>query len=171
MYPTGYVTFDIPYTRLNTPASLPGDVRILAPYWSDIDVSDGGRLYVSDYSPGDPMFDSMASLLSGHAKEYGSLENFSVSYLLVATWENVKPYPAANYARDQANATFQTVVGTDGRQTVALSHYLEGGMQWRRDEVMNRSVLIGYSDGMGGAVLDDSVQDPLRPDQSSNVGK
>ena len=80
--------------------TFPAGVAVLAPYWTDIDPSldTSGAVFVDVYdlqsSSTGGIQETVSSTLRSHVQEYANVTNFSPSYVMVATWEQVAPYPA-----------------------------------------------------------------------------
>ena len=167
---SGYIVLGSKYNRKNTPSTFPPGVKIIAPYWTDIDLSEGnGSFFINEYSEFTNITDSLSDLISNHTSIYGNIADFTPSYMLICTWKDVQPYPAKNYKDVDFHATFQVVLATDGSQSVVLYHYHRNDMAWKKDSV-DRAIVLGYSNGDANVEYL-NVSDKFRPDRNSNVGE
>ncbi|CAD5122621.1 DgyrCDS11033 [Dimorphilus gyrociliatus] len=158
----GYITFDEkigiinPYSNNFFPETLP----FLAIYWTDIDSSAGnGSLYV----------DHLVDFNTTYGQDIMDRLNisqvpFEPTEVLIATWENVSPYPQNLYS-DQ-NATFQVIIATDLYQSYAIFNYEQDRMLWS-PKSQPRRFTVGAYDGLKKKIPLD--MDFYRPDLYSNI--
>ncbi len=100
----GFLTFSKLSKQLlpNPGINLPEDTAFLAPFMSDIDTSIGassGALYINSYTAGDvvTMGTQVIDKIKKDLQEHQGVSGFQPTYVLVATWENVSPFPASLY--------------------------------------------------------------------------
>nr|XP_006824448.1 PREDICTED: mucin-4-like [Saccoglossus kowalevskii] len=150
----GYISFTEPYKQSipQRPFPSPAGRVIIAPYWTDIDTSLGdGVLYYKSYIKSSSIVDvyskTVLDLSSQHVQQYFNLSDFQSTFVFIATWYKVAPYPARIYA-DAETSTFQVVMATDGDSSYILFNYGLGEMQWKKDNVDQRKIEVGCSDGV-----------------------
>lgn len=95
---------------------------IIAPFWDDIDITEGGTIYYCQDSDS-----TLASLLQEalRASDYPEAVSFQPSLVFVATWDRVAPYDSFNRG---LVSTFQVVVMSDGTWTFVRFNYAD--IQW-----------------------------------------
>ena len=84
----GDVTFESPLTQF-TPEPFPinGSHKIIAPFWTDIDIRNGGRLWYRTTQN--------FELQQGTTKVrslFPNIENFVATWMMIVTWDNVAEY-------------------------------------------------------------------------------
>ncbi|XP_070546080.1 uncharacterized protein [Ptychodera flava] len=146
----GYISFDKPYQHSAPmkPFPVPAGQAILAPFWSDIDTTHGtGAVYYQSYSLSSSSEGrDLIAKVTRHIQVYFNVPDFNATYLFIATWHRVPPYPSKTYA-DIETALFQVAIATDRNLSYAVFNYDLGGMLWHSGNVEDRSVQVGYSDG------------------------
>ncbi|XP_070545876.1 mucin-like protein isoform X2 [Ptychodera flava] len=146
----GYISFDKPYQHSAPmkPFPVPAGQAILAPFWSDIDTTHGtGAVYYQSYSLSSSSEGrDLIAKVTRHIQAYFNVPDFNATYLFIATWHRVPPYPSKTYA-DIETALFQVAIATDRNLSYAVFNYDLGGMLWHSGNVEDRSVQVGYSDG------------------------
>ena len=111
MYSNGYITVDKTYDSPNPPQGgvLPKGFPLFAPYWTDIDASgEGGSVFVDTYdltSDNGDIYDEVVTKVKMHIDLYGGIADFEPTYTVVATWEQVAPYPANKTAGIEVDIT------------------------------------------------------------------
>ena len=135
MNTNGILSFGISYTRFSSGGnfdSVSDSPPIIAPFWDDIDIRDGGLIYYRQ------VFDQFIVDLVRQevASQFPEVGFFFPSLVFVATWDRVAQFGARNGLRN----TFQTIVTSDGSQTFVGFTY--GDIQWG-----GNSTLIGVSAG------------------------
>nr|XP_022318516.1 uncharacterized protein LOC111121500 [Crassostrea virginica] len=119
--------------------------RILAPFWSDIDLTEGSRvwyhLYQDDGSLGVRNYLSQAKafIVQNILYPEGEREAGDPNTLLVVTWERVVPAPRA--LSPTKNATFQLLVLSDGITTYTA--FLYDAVHWDT----TRPTVVGFHCG------------------------
>ena len=131
------LSFGQPYTDTSSGGNNFDSVSsppIIAPFWDDIDIRDGGVIYYrQDFSS------STADVVrQGVMSQYPEVGFFFPSLVFVATWDRVARFNA----RDGLRNTFQAVIASDGSRTFVRFTY--GDIQWG-----GFSTLIGVSAGDG----------------------
>ena len=130
------LSFEELYTSPSAYGSNFSDVfspPIIAPFWDDVDVTEGGTIYYRQDS--DPaVVEQVQQEIASH---YPEAKSFRPSLVFVATWDRVEPYDFV--ARGLVN-TFQVVVVSDGTWTFVTFSY--GNIQWG-----GSNTLIGISAG------------------------
>jgi len=110
----GYVTFQRPYTA-SVPRTFPPTLSIIAPFWSDIDLTSGsGRVFFRCYSrdvilpnpfnascqndagswPPAARDNCIFEAVQREIKQYYGNTNFQPTMVCVVTWQSVQPYPS-----------------------------------------------------------------------------
>ena len=136
MNTNGVLSFGRRYTQLSSGGSNFDSVSdsppIIAPFWDDINIRDGGLIYyrqVLDQFIVDLVRQEVVS-------QFPEVGFFFPSLVFVATWDRVAQYNA----RDGLRNTFQTIITSDGSRTFVGFTY--GDIQWG-----GNSTLIGVSAG------------------------
>ena len=109
---------------------------IIAPFWDDINVVDGGEIYFrleTEYNITSQLVSEIATQFSEAVKEFLNPSVF------VATWDRVAAFDV-NY--DSLANTFQVIVISDGTRTFVK--FIYGDIQWG-----GSTTLIGVSTGDG----------------------
>ncbi|XP_068712588.1 uncharacterized protein [Montipora foliosa] len=110
---------------------------ILAPYWSNIDlvnsfVTGPSKVFYQIYSDSIPganttLIMAMADVMKLLSRPLPT--NFSASWVLVVTWEKLRPREYTAASQNLMN-TFQAVIITDGVYAFVMFNYPEDGIQW-----------------------------------------
>ena len=104
-------------TDFNSLSSPP----IIAPFWDDINIFNGGTIYYRQDSNS-----TITELVQqAVASEYPEAASFQPSLVFVATWDRVEPWRFSD--RGRVN-TFQVVVASNGTWTFVRFSY--GDIQW-----------------------------------------
>ena len=95
----GMISFSEPIYRSSTepfPDGAPG-VYVVAPYWDDVDIRLTGNISyeVHSRSTNNPRSDQLLDDVSGFV-ENSTGQSFQGSWMLVAEWKEVHPWPHAN---------------------------------------------------------------------------
>ena len=110
-YTTAFITN---FTFLSSPP-------IIAPFWDDIDIRNGGTIYYRQDSNS-----TITELVQqAVASEYPEAASFRPSLVFVATWDRVERFGFSD--RGRVN-TFQVVIASDGMWTFVRFSY--GDIQW-----------------------------------------
>lgn len=93
----GYMSLGKKYSKVNPFAddTFPLNTAIIAPYWTDLDLSSGqGALYIDTYSEFDQT-EKGAQIFSQFTKDVTRWRNvtFMPTFVVVATWEKALAYP------------------------------------------------------------------------------
>ena len=136
MNTNGVLSFGRSYTRTtssnNNFDSVFDSPPIIAPFWDDINIIDGGLIYyrqVSDFATANLVRQEVVS-------QFPEVDGFFPFVVFVATWDRVAQFNGRN---DSFN-TFQTVIASDLARTFVRFAY--GDIQWG-----GSSTLIGVSAG------------------------
>ena len=109
---------------------------LVAPFWRDVDITQGGSVYYRIISSSSTTSGSRQLLLGINLSIGSSFgTTFSASYVLVVTWVNVVP-PRG----DLRNNTFQAILATDGIQSYVA--FIYGDMQW------SEGAEVGFNSGV-----------------------
>lgn len=94
----GIISFDREFS-LDFPENFPsmdGDVHfsyLVAPYWSNVDTRISGSVEYESYFRGDSeASDQQMSRVEEFLRDEGNV-SFNAQWMLLASWENVHPYP------------------------------------------------------------------------------
>ncbi|XP_069068933.1 mucin-4-like isoform X2 [Pleurodeles waltl] len=129
-------TFRNPYVFFKTDFSTP---PMIAAFWADADFSaGGGQLYyrVFDFQRNPSTTDFKSSLEASISTYFKTLDTpFSALWAIRITWEQVLPFPARDFSREQGpnTNTYQAVLVTDGIYSFCLILFEDGGMNWRHE--------------------------------------
>jgi hypothetical protein len=100
----GIISFDreVPLTSPKDFPSMDGDVYfgyLVAPYWSGIDTRRAGTVRYETYRRGDSDdSDGQMSIIDDFITENEEI-NFVSEWMMLASWEDVHPYPHGDSAR------------------------------------------------------------------------
>lgn len=124
----GHVSFvsQVPDYRPDSILPLGLDSPLIAVFLADVDTTRTGRIYYR-WTDQEDVLQRTAYDIRQH---FSGFESYMPSLLFIATWENVGFYNAKS---DKLN-TFQLVLVTDGRNSFALFHYLDNGIDWMQSE-------------------------------------
>ncbi|XP_045179635.2 deleted in malignant brain tumors 1 protein-like [Mercenaria mercenaria] len=152
----GLISFDSRYTNPTPPkdrdtVSDLGSKAIIAPFYSPIDKTTGSVFYrtydiLKSYQKIEADKASPKSLiiyLEKMVKVFGGLDKFETSFVLLATWDAVKP-ASIDYDKTKTS-TFQVVLISDGTSTFTLFIYGHGLMQWRHKGTTFPQIWVGYT--------------------------
>nr|XP_022329850.1 sushi, nidogen and EGF-like domain-containing protein 1 [Crassostrea virginica] len=155
----GDVTFGSPLTQYTSePFPINGSHKIIAPFWTDIETSNGGQLWYrttqnSELQQGTNKIRSL----------FSNIENFAATWMMIVTWDNVAEYNCGSTC-SQRN-TFQLALITDGSHSFAVFNYNK--ITW------TKSSQVGFNAGDGihyysvpGSMTDAVLNLP----QMSNIG-
>ena len=137
MNTNGVLSFGQTFTRtsssgvnFNSVSSPP----IIAPFWDDVDVRNGGRIYYRQDNTSS-VADQVQQNINTQFPDVGF---FYPSLVFVATWDRVERFQFGGSSG--ATNTFQVVIASDGRRTFVRFSY--GDIQWG-----GFNTLIGVSAG------------------------
>ena len=134
MNTNGLLSFGRRFTSFSSGGSNFSSVSsppIIAPFWDDININNGGRIYYrQDFNS------SVADQVQQEIHtQFPDVEFFYPSLVFVATWDRV-----AAFGSSFGFNTFQAIIASDGRRTFVRFNY--GDIQWG-----GSSTLIGVSAG------------------------
>ncbi|XP_059173167.1 LOW QUALITY PROTEIN: uncharacterized protein LOC131953811, partial [Physella acuta] len=141
----GLISFGDEYSSF-TPQRLPvldkkGNPRpLLAPYWTDLELTDGdeGQVYYHVYK----CWLETSSKACERAKidivRYANISTYTATIVIVVTWVKV---PVTGNTRNE-RVSFQCVIATDGYTTYAIYLYMQGAMQFK--PLSARNVEVGW---------------------------
>lgn len=98
------------------------DIKMIAAFLSDIDVSLGGNVFYRE-SAEEAILQRAATDIQSHFSQFPTFEPQS---LFIATWDGVASYETAG---GELN-TFQIVIASDELNSFVIFNYLDGGIQW-----------------------------------------
>lgn len=100
----GDVTFRAPLTQYTSqPFPINGSHKIIAPFWTDIDTTNGGQLWYRPTTQNSVLQQGTSKIRS----LFPNILNFVASWMMVVTWENVAAYhcgPTKNITCSQVHA-------------------------------------------------------------------
>lgn len=133
----GFLSFGEPYDvptfsggNFDTVLSPP----IIAPFWDDINILNGGAIYHRQILDSDPVFDLLQQAIFF---QYPELGTFYPSLVFVATWDHVAAYESIYQGH---NNTFQCLLATNGSVSFVAFNYVS--IEWGSGRT-----LIGVSAG------------------------
>ncbi|XP_028416696.1 uncharacterized protein LOC114540886 [Dendronephthya gigantea] len=112
----GVISFLVQVSQY-TPDAFPlGDNRrLIAPFWADVDTTDGGIVYYRETQEL-----AMRTSVSNEIKKYFVRQrSFLAKWIMIVTWLNVAQYGGGSTLRN----TFQTILATDGVNSFAIFYY------------------------------------------------
>ena len=115
---------------------------IIAPFWSELENKKGGDVWYQ-IKMDDSTLNKVACDIH---KGYPSFIHFKPLYVLVITWENMKPLETFRYVRNRTN-TFQAVLATNGLYSFLIYNY--GQMAWPSgpNVVPKETFVAGFNSG------------------------
>lgn len=136
IYSDGFISADARFdegkpTLLSDSSGAIAD-KILAPYWTDIDLSSQSRIWYQLYQDnraqnvGAIFRDAKELVVNSIRDQGGDGEPFNPNSVLIVTWENVVPSPKSLFPTK--NATFQLLVVSDGVAT--YTGFLYDSVHW-----------------------------------------
>jgi hypothetical protein len=132
----GHISFRTAYTHFNaelfptTNPSIYWDF-VLAPFWSDVDLRVAGNASWEIHTTAESQ--DLINDVSIFIQENTASSDFSGSWMMIAYWEDVHPFPhGAGSTTEYALSTntFQAIVITDGTKSYAVYTYRCGEMDW-----------------------------------------
>ncbi|XP_059163678.1 uncharacterized protein LOC131946767 [Physella acuta] len=141
----GLISFGDEFSSF-TPQRLPvldkkGNPRpLLAPYWTDLELTDGdeGQVYYHVYKCWLEKSSKACERANSDIVRYASSSTYTSTVVIVVTWVKV---PVAGNHRNE-RVSFQCVIATDGYTTYAIYLYMQGAMQFK--PLSARNVEIGW---------------------------
>jgi hypothetical protein len=103
----GIVSFGVPFHN-PTPTKYiltRKDLHLLAPFYGDILISGGGRLFHRSFdivNNASKLNSTEIYKIENIIKTYGQISSFQTQFILIATWYKVKPWPET-YTNSQVN--------------------------------------------------------------------
>ncbi|XP_013384885.1 protein mesh [Lingula anatina] len=108
------------------PFPLNGTLRIVSPFWADVDIRRGGNVFYREVTATtDAPLLIRATAIIHNAFIKKRIRLFAATWAFVATWDNVTYYPGSH---PNTTNTFQVVLVTNGRHSFAIFNY--GKMMW-----------------------------------------
>lgn len=121
----GLISYGLPFSEY-VPYPFPTfGFTGVAPYWTDIDIRNGGRIY---YRELDDRTGIISRIDAEIRRAFPTFANYRSSLALVATYDRVAGYRISNVPRN----TFQVVVCTNGRFSFTIYHYKQ--LEWHATE-------------------------------------
>lgn len=110
----GHLTFKQPSSEFipSSPPSNRGE-DIIAPLWTDIDISQNGVISYQQYTDG-----SVLTQATRDINQYSPELNFNATWVFVATWDRV-----AYFYHSGTESSFQVVLISDGHLSFVLMNY------------------------------------------------
>lgn len=173
----GIISFTQSFTH-HVPSIFPSDLTfissafLLAPFWSDVDVTVYGSIFYEVHSS------SNNSLVSevNHFISNQTETNFTGTWMLVVQWDEVRQFPGflnipvstsppitvyhSKHCSCLQTNTFQAIAITDGSQSYAIYTYRCGQLLWPG------GATIGFN---GGAVGDFYANHPLSGNSANSI--
>lgn len=121
IHTNGYITLDSNFESAKPALLKSGNSqKIVAPFWSDIDLKNDSKIWYHLYNKFDStdvslIMSEVKSLVRGNFRESSVADSFEPNTVLVVTWENVVQSPARLH--ETQNATFQLLLASDGLTT------------------------------------------------------
>ncbi|GAB1598474.1 mucin-like protein [Argonauta hians] len=138
----GYVTFG---KKQNFPSPQrfpdPPNMAIIAPFWSDLDVKEPGRVTYKFFEIGTKNFHAATKLVKSHDEK-----SLFKKWILVITWENVQPSSKLENITEMATFQMALVPTKTEKRTFFIFSYLPGMQSWTKT-LEHTEVSIGFSDG------------------------
>ncbi|KAH9488615.1 hypothetical protein Btru_061287 [Bulinus truncatus] len=164
--PNGFLSLGSEFSSYS-PARLPaGDKKLLAVYWSDIDLSSGdaGDVYYQLYTKYGNFNKKVFSQSNADVIKHAGVTSYDATTVLIVTWHNVAPSPL-KFSQSE-RATFQCAVISDGSTTYAVYYY--GNAAMRFEPRRRRPVVVGW----GSTTIDSWRTDYYNFDQiTGNTGE
>ncbi|XP_076091868.1 protein mesh-like isoform X1 [Mytilus galloprovincialis] len=110
-------------TYTPSPFPLASNKRLVAPYWADIDTSNGGIIWYRETTNSTLLQKASEEIQRLFPKQY----NFKASWMFIGTWKEVAFYHADSIGKQKRN-TFQCVLITNGRHSFAM--FLYDRIEW-----------------------------------------
>ncbi|XP_077984839.1 sushi domain-containing protein 2-like [Glandiceps talaboti] len=152
--------------------------RLVAPYWADVDTTNGGEVYYREITNPDDILLKRASI--DIRRIFPRHYSFTASWILIATWDNVAFFGASNTGKEKRN-TFQCVLVTNGKHSFAIYNYDDitwtTGFASGGDEDTGLGGIpaqVGFNGGDGDTshtVQGSRTDDIVNIDRRSNVNK
>ena len=154
----GDLSFGEPYTATGRQTFPTFSPPLIAPFFNDVDITNGGTIYYRQTS--DPM-DIIAVIAT--LQTLPIVLPFTPTLLFIATWDRVAPFSSVGSPSDRN--TFQVILATDGFTSTVIFNY--GDIQW------GERAEIGFSAGDGVGFLrvpSSGTNATLDIETQSNVG-
>ncbi|XP_046338970.2 sushi domain-containing protein 2-like isoform X2 [Haliotis rufescens] len=97
---------------------LDSETPIIAPFWADVDVQVGGKVWYRESSD----FQLLEKATVEIKTYFPALRRFRANWMFIATWDNVGFYGASQEGKQKRN-TFQAVLITDSLQSFVIFNY------------------------------------------------
>ncbi|XP_038054969.1 sushi domain-containing protein 2-like [Patiria miniata] len=112
-----------------TPESFPlgNDRRIIAPYWADVDVTNGGHVWYRQTTNDTDLLKRATDEVARVFAVDFRFEPFVAEWLLIVTWDKVAFYNSRTGRVNREN-TFQAILITDSVYSFTIFNY--GELQW-----------------------------------------
>ncbi|KAL5014539.1 hypothetical protein ScPMuIL_008809 [Solemya velum] len=136
----GVISFLNPVSQY-TPDSFPlGDGRrLIAPFWGDVDTSNGGTIWYRESTDHNVLYKATADV----RRYFPNQIRFSAAWVFIATWDNVAFFGASTTGRNRRN-TFQVILITNGRHSFTIFMY--NRIEWTTGTASNGDT----NTGLGG---------------------
>ncbi|XP_065944898.1 sushi, nidogen and EGF-like domain-containing protein 1 isoform X2 [Magallana gigas] len=160
----GYVTFDPTLTDYTAQAfPINGSHKMIAPFWTDIDTDRGGSVWYRTTTDSSILQKGTSTVRT----VFPSLYNFSATWMMVATWDEVAAYGCSDNGtiKCQQRNTFQLVLITNGVQSSAVFMYNVINWTYKTQVGFNAGDGIHYY-SVPGSMTDSMLNLP----QASNIG-
>ncbi|OWF50292.1 hypothetical protein KP79_PYT23936 [Mizuhopecten yessoensis] len=103
------------------PFPLSGSRRLIAPFWADVDIRNGGTVWYRETTS--------ASILQRATDDvrlfYPSQSSFVAAWVFIATWDDVAFFGATTPDAATKRNSFQAVLITNGRHSFTIYNYYE----------------------------------------------
>ncbi|XP_048735670.2 sushi, nidogen and EGF-like domain-containing protein 1, partial [Ostrea edulis] len=156
----GDITFETPLTQYTSePFPINGTHRIIAPFWTDIDTTEGGSLW---YRTTNDVTTLQRGASTVHSL-FPDITQFTPTWMMVVTWDDVAAYSCSTTC-NQRN-TFQLILITNGIHSFAVFNY--------NKIIWTKSTQVGFNAGDGEhyfSVPGSMTDAVLNLTQMSNIG-
>uniref|UniRef100_A0A0B7A1B8 EGF-like domain-containing protein n=1 Tax=Arion vulgaris TaxID=1028688 RepID=A0A0B7A1B8_9EUPU len=157
----GYVSFGAQFNMTNAPIGTdwPFAPSLFAVYWANSEVGNNNRSFFNIMEDQTRLLinsnGNTSAKLYDYMKNIINESNFEPLYIVVLTYQNVMPSPAANFSKDVAS--FQLILATDSKFSYAIKNYQT---VWKNTESFGRpSVSTDYSGANGMRIKGDTPMD------------
>ncbi|XP_059159686.1 G surface protein, allelic form 168-like [Physella acuta] len=139
----GLISIGEEFASYNPDRNIFRSKRVIYPYWTDLDSvsSDRGQVFYQVYtsSRSDEKTKHVLNRARNDVEKYSS-QSFTPSTVVVATWNDIPPWPASSSSTERV--TFQCIIITDGFTSYTMFLYGQGVMSL--SIAKQRAVEVGW---------------------------